>query len=495
MFGKRIGLWMVAAGLLVTQAALAQKYQATWDSIDSRATPEWFTDAKFGIFIHFGVYSVPAYAPVGIPKENPYAEWYWNATELGKKGTDKNITHAWEYHKRVYGADYPYSSFAPQFKAQLFDPAKWADLFQRSGAKYVVLTSKHHDGFALWPSKEASRDYARAWNSVEIGPHRDIVGDLSEAVRAKGLKFGLYYSLYEWFNPLWVTDKPAFVDKHLFPQFKDLVTRYKPSLIWSDGEWNATSAEWRSPELLAWLFNDSPVKDEVAIDDRWGSDSKHKHGGYWTTEYTSGMAPGTKHPWEESRGIAYSYGYNRAESLADYQSSRKLVLMLVDFVSRGGNFLLDIGPNADGTIPIVMEERLTEMGSWLKINGDAIYGTHTVATTRQMSAGTPPKTDYNEAFRAAYDVTTFTDRQAPGQAVIEAFFTAKGDDLYAIMPHWKEGNFSLKLPKGTRVKSVALLGSDEAVTFKATAMGIDVVLPELPEDLRAQPAWTLKIQP
>ena len=123
---------------------------------------------------------------------------------------------------------------------------------------------------------------------------------------------GYYYSLYEWYNPLWLTDKPRYIREHMFPQFKDLVTRYKPAIIFSDGEWDLTSEEWHSPELLAWLFNESPVKDDVVINDRWGKDTRHKHGGYWTTEYTPGMT-GMDHPWEESRGMGFSYGYNRAE--------------------------------------------------------------------------------------------------------------------------------------------------------------------------------------
>ncbi len=212
------------------------------------------------------------------------------------------------------------------------------------------------------------------WNAVEIGPKRDLLGDLSEAVRRKGLRMGYYYSLYEWYNPLWLYDKARYVREHMFPQFKDLVMHYKPSIIFSDGEWELPSADWHSAELLAWLYNDSPVKDEVVVDDRWGSDTRHKHGGYWTTEYTAGMS-GVEHPWEESRGMGVSYGYNRAEDLNIYHTGRELVFILVDTVSRGGNLLLDIGPKADGTIPVVMEERLTQMGNWLKVNGEAIYGT------------------------------------------------------------------------------------------------------------------------
>src|SRR5438034_4759099 len=396
----------------------AQTYQPTWDSIDQRPTPEWFAEARFGIFIHWGTYSVPAYAPV-IPGELAYAEWYWHAMTNGRYESKANDLErgTWALHQKLYGTDFVYQNFASQFKAELFDPDHWADVFAGSGARYVVLTSKHHEGFALWPSREASATWGRPWNAVETGPKRDLLGDLTRAVRAKGLKMGFYYSLYEWYNPLWLSDKPRFVGEHTFPQFKDLVSRYEPSLIFSDGERDLPSAEWRSPELLAWLFNDSSVGSTVAINDRWGKDTRHKHGGSWTTEYTPGMS-GSDHPWEESRGMAFSYGYNRAERLEHYRSARELVIMLCDIVSRGGNLLLDIGPAADGTIPVVMEERLAQIGSWLKVNGEAIYGTRPFTAAKQWSAGEVPKIDYNQEFETAYDVPKLTEKPAPGQASI-----------------------------------------------------------------------------
>lgn len=460
----------------------AQTYQPTWESIDRRPTPAWFSDAKFGIFIHWGVYSVPGYAPV-IPGRLAYAEWYWNAMTVGQTAQANPVQlGTWTYHQKVYGANFPYADFAPQFHAQLFDPDHWAQVFLRSGAKYVVLTSKHHEGFALWPSKEASRDWGRPWNAVDIGPHRDLLGDLTAAVRRKGLRMGFYYSLYEWYNPLWLTDKPAYIRDHMFPQFKDAVTRYQPSIIFSDGEWDLTSAEWHSPELLAWLFNDSAVKDEVAVNDRWGKDTRHKHGGYWTTEYTPGMS-GVDHPWEENRGMGFSYGYNRAERLQDYHTGRDLVLMLVDLVSRGGNLLLDIGPKADGTIPVVMEERLAEIGDWLKVNGDAIYGTRPWKVSRQSSAGAAPNAGYNKEFEAAYDVARLSG--------VEAFFTSKGDDVYAILPRWSGRGIVLKdMPA---VKSVTLLGAAEPLRFTARDGAVSLDLPTLPENLRSQPAWVLKL--
>ncbi len=477
--------------LLFVSSLSAQSYQPRWDSIDKRPTPAWFTDSKFGIFIHWGVYSTPAYAPV-IPGKLAYAEWYWNAMTGGKDNPKANPiqTGTWAYHQKQYGAAFQYQDFAPQFRAELFDPDHWADVFARSGARYVALTSKHHEGFALWPSKEASATWGRPWNAVEIGPKRDVLGDLSDAVRRKGLRMGYYYSLYEWYNPLWLSDKPRYIREHMFPQFKDLVKRYKPSILFSDGEWDLPSAEWRSPELLAWLFNESPVKDEVVINDRWGKDSRHKHGGYWTTEYTAGMS-GMNHPWEENRGMGFSYGYNRAERLEHYHTGRELVIMLVDLVSRGGNLLLDIGPAADGTIPVVMEERLVQIGDWLKVNGEAIYGTKPWKATRQWSAGEVPKIEYNKEYEAAYDVTKLAAKPAPGKAGIEAFMTSKGRDLFAILPRWPGRSFRVKDVTG--VKSVTLLGSPAPLKFKAIQGGVSIELPDLPEDLLQQPAWVLKV--
>src|ERR1700761_899563 len=236
---KRDPLFMLIGVLFAAHSLGAQMYQPNWDSLDKRPTPAWFSDAKFGIFIHWGTYSVPGYAPV-IPGKLAYAEWYWNAMTNGRDNPKATAiqTGTWAYHQKEYGADFPYQDFAQQFKAELFDPDQWADVFLHSGAKYVVLTSKHHEGFALWPSKEASREWGRPWNAMEIGPKQDLLGELTDAVRAKGLRMGIYYSLYEWYNPLWLHDKPKYIEDHMFPQFKDVVTRYKPSIIFSDGEWD-----------------------------------------------------------------------------------------------------------------------------------------------------------------------------------------------------------------------------------------------------------------
>lgn len=473
--------FLIAFASLTVHLAAQPRFAPNWPSLDQRPTPEWFEDAKFGIFIHWGVYSVPAYAPVG-----KYAEWYWNALSAGP-GTPAKPNPTFDFHQRVYGESFDYSRFAPMFRSELYDPGQWAQAFEQSGARYVVLTSKHHDGFALWPSAEADRTWGRPWNAVSAGPRRDILGDLTRAVRARDLRMGFYYSLYEWYNPLWLKDRPRYVATHMTPQFKDLVNRYQPAIIFSDGEWDMPSEDWRSPELLAWLFNESPVARDVVVNDRWGKETRHHHGGYYTTEYTAGLDAGT-HPWEESRGMGFSYGYNRAEQLKDYRSSRELILMLVDLVSRGGNLLLDIGPTADGRIPVIMQQRLADIGAWLKRNGAAIYGTRRWTRSRQWSPGEQARLETGR-FATRYEVMDFIERQKPGQAVIEAFFTASGQDVYAIVPGWPGPTLSLR--DIGRPASVELLGAG-AVNWTAQGRDVIVQLPAAAATASA-PAFALKL--
>ncbi|HOZ46084.1 MAG TPA: alpha-L-fucosidase [Candidatus Hydrogenedentes bacterium] len=333
-------------------------YEPTWESLDGRAVPAWFNEAKFGIFIHWGVYAVPSWSPT-----TTYSEWYWNHMQ------DKN-GETWKFHVKTYGEDFQYQDFAPMFKAELFDPALWADLFKRAGARYVVLTSKHHDGFCLWPSPDSWN-----WNAVDIGPHRDVLGDLTEAVRSAGIRMGYYYSYYEWFHPVYRSDVNRYVEEHMMPQIRDLVTRYQPSILWLDGEWDHPAETWRSTEFLAWLFNESPVKEDIVINDRWGKGCRGVHGGFYTSEYGGhGGEVGPSHPWEEDRGMGASFGYNRNETVDHYKTPEELIRLLVDTAARGGNLLLDIGPTADGRIPEIMQERLVQIGDWLIPNGDSIYG-------------------------------------------------------------------------------------------------------------------------
>jgi alpha-L-fucosidase len=455
---------LLSAFLSLSYKAQSQ-YLPTWESIDSRPTPRWFTDAKFGIFVCWGLYSVPAWSPKG-----EYSEWYmyW----LKQKAFNGKV---YDFHQNKYGPGVEFKDFAPLFKAELWNPDEWADLFQQAGAKYIVFTTKHHSGYTLWPSAEAEKTWGENYNPVKVGPRRDLVGDLTAAVKKKGLKMGLYYSLYEWYHPWYLNDFHDFVTLHFHPQFKDLVTRYEPDMVWADGEWEQTSEAWRTPELLAWLFNEGKNK-EVVINDRWGSDTRHKHGGFYTTEYGSGM-DNDRHPWEENRGMGYSYGYNRAENLADYRSAQELILMLVDIVSRGGNLCLDVGPAADGQIPVIMQERLMQIGNWLKINGEAIYGTRMCKNPVQWSAGAKPEIKRGE-FMVAYNILKETVHPDPGQAVKEIFFTSKDNSLFAIVPRWPGNTLLIKEFRITgHVSRITFLQTGQELKFKIRGRDLLIEMP------------------
>ncbi len=462
----------------------AQQYQADWSSLNKRKIPAWFHQDKFGIFIHWGVYAVPSYAPVIQNSGYSYAEWYWY--RLQEKQKDFLA-----FHDKNYGSNFTYQQFEPMFKAEMFNPAEWADVFKRSGAKYVVLTSKHHEGYCLWNSAEADRDWGKPWNAVTGTPKRDLLGDLTNAVRDQGLKMGYYYSLYEWFNPLWQKDKKQFVADHLFPQFKDLVTKYKPSIIFSDGEWDLSDTAWQSPQLLAWLFNESPVAKDVVVNDRWGSNTRGKNTGstYTTSEYGSGMDANVV--WEESQGIGFSYGYNRNEQLDDYKTSHDLILMLCDIVSRGGNLLLDIGPTADGRIPVIMQQRLIDMGDWLKINGEAIYETVAYKQSYQWGDGIKPGKE-DASFMANYSIAKMVAVKKD-TANIECFFTQKNKDLYCIVPSYKL-QVTLKDIKLSVAANAIVLGTTNKCSWKQQGNNIIIDLSAIkPGDISSSGIFVIKL--
>lgn len=457
-FKKIAGILMLTSVLCTT--GLAQKtYTSDWESINSRPIPQWFTDAKFGIFIHWGVYSVPAWGP--LPKDGAqgiyecYSEHYWNRLA-------NNNPMFVKFHNQMYGENFKYQDFVRDFKCELFNPDDWAKLFQDAGAKYVVLTSKHHEGFALWPS-----EYAWNWNAVDVGPHRDILGDLTTAVKKIGLHMGYYYSLLEWFNPLYQSDVDTYVERHMIPQMKELVNKYEPDIFWPDGEWDYTSDRLRSTDFLAWLYNESPVKESVVVNDRWGKETRSKHGGFYTTEYDlvhSDHIKGSRiyHPWEECRGIGHSFGFNRNENLEDYSTSEELVHMLVEKVALGGNLLLNIGPTADGRIPVVMQQRLMDMGKWLNVNGEAIYATK------------------------PWDVTSKNDD-------ISAYYTTKGNDLYVIFTKYPAKAVTIKnITK--KPASVKVLGTNPKVSYTYSGQNLTIQPPVLTVDQSpCDYAWVFKV--
>lgn len=446
--------------LISTIASAAQtKYEAKWESLDKRSTPEWFENAKFGVFIHWGLYSVPSWAPNTGEVYSDYAEWYWHRINPA----DKDGEAFRQYHNEMYGTKFKYQDFAAEFKAEMFNPDQWVDIIKKSGAKYVVLTSKHHEGFALWPSAQSVN-----WNSVDVGPHRDICGELTDAVRKQGLHMGFYFSLYEWNHPMYHSNVNQYVDEHMLPQLKDLVSRYSPEVVWSDGEWEHPSQTWKSEEFLAWLYNESPMRETVVINDRWGEETRSKHGSFYTTEYDLIHQDDSKdvkfsHPWEECRGIGNSFGYNRNENLEDYTTGKELVHILIDKVSRGGNLLLNVGPTADGRIPIIMQQRLAEIGEWLNVNEDAIYD------TRQWK-------------------NMPIENKQPN-----VFYTVKGNDLYVIVTEWT--NKPIKLSGINKLKNVNMLGLNKKIQYSIKSGTLTINPPALSfNEVPCQYAWVYKLE-
>ncbi len=358
--------------------ALAQtrKYQPEWDSLRTHTVPGWFDDAKLGIFIHWGLYSVPAWAPptgelgkVDWSKwflQNPYAEWYLNSIRLKESLTYK-------HHVATYGPDFDYYTFGEKFEEQSrrWKPESWARLFRDVGARYVVLTTKHHDGYTLWPSKVPNPRRPQGG----LNCPRDLVGELTSAVRAAGLKMGLYYSGgLDWtFEERPVATMPdlrttapkteeyaRYADAH----WRELIRLYQPSVLWNDIGYPALA----KPEaLFADYYNGVPGG---IVNNRFGV----SFADFTTPEYAK-YDKITEKKWESCRGLGFSFGYNRVEGPEHVLAADKLIAMLVDIVSKNGNLLLNIGPRPDGSISEIQTDRLKALGRWLAVNGEGIHGT------------------------------------------------------------------------------------------------------------------------
>ncbi|XP_053431088.1 tissue alpha-L-fucosidase [Nycticebus coucang] len=427
-----------------------RRYTPDWPSLDSRPLPAWYDEAKFGVFVHWGMFSVPAWG----------SEWFW----WHWKG--EGLAQYQRFMNENYPPGFSYADFGPQFTARFFRPEEWASLFQAAGAKYVVLTTKHHEGFTNWPSPVSWN-----WNSKDVGPHRDLVGELGAALRKRNIRYGLYHSLLEWFHPLYLLDKTNgfktqhFVHTKTMPELYDLVNSYRPDLIWSDGEWECPDTYWNSTYFLSWLYNDSPVKDEVVVNDRWGQNSSCHHGGFYNCQdkYTPHSLP--SHKWEMCTSIdKLSWGYRRNMVMSEVLKEPQIIAELVQTVSLGGNYLLNIGPTKDGLIVPIFQERLLAVGKWLSINGEAIYA--------------------SKPWRVQSENMT------------SVWYTSKGSHVYAIFLHWPEnGILNLAFPITTSTTTIMMLGIQEDLKWSTDpAKGLLINLPQLPPSaLPVQFAWTVKL--
>ena len=366
---------------------------AVTGGLADRPLPDWYADAKLGIMIHWGPFSVPAWAERTLDPEviftdptdpnyffsapgvvaflthNPYSEWYRNSMAIAGSGT-------WQHHRDVWGADFGYEEFAPLFAAQVdqWQPREWARIVAAAGARYVVLVTKHHDGYTLWPSDVPNPQRAAPWQST-----RDIVGELTAAVRARCVRMGLYYSGgidWTWSEPPFATISDAvrltppqaeYAD-YVAAHWRELIARYRPAVLWNDiANPNGLDAEALFREYYAAVPNG-------VVNDRWLSAAGAPHADFRTSEFKveADIAPDK---WEAVRGMSRGFGFNQNEDDADYGPPEKFVHMLIDVVAKNGNLLLNVGPRADGSIPEPQLAILARLGAWLDANGEAIYGT------------------------------------------------------------------------------------------------------------------------
>lgn len=451
-------LFCITLFTLFSVAVFSQStvYISTEESLSERETPRWFTDAKLGIFIHWGLYSVPAWAtPTTTPdkvtdwkefyRSNPYAEWYLNSLRIDDSPTQ-------QHHSKTYGKDFDYYSFKDSLMARTknWNADNWTDVFAASGAKYIVFTTKHHDGFTMYPSRIANP----FMSEEQINSPRDFVGELAVSARERNLKFGVYYSGgLDWsFNYIPITNLwpdlfeampkslayTVYADCHLY----EIIRRYKPDILWNDVNY---PKEGDILGIFAELFNRNP---KAVVNDRW---EQYKELSDFTTPEYKVLDSIETRKWETCRGMGYSFGYNRVESDVHLLSSGELIHLLIDVVSKNGNLLLNVGPKADGTIPENQLKSLIDLGEWMKINSEGIYDTHPYVISSAVLA----------------DKTNIR-------------FTRKNDDLYIfLLSEPKDKSLIIPNCKTSQSTKISLFGKTiESLSFSRAGNEIEIKLPK-----------------
>lgn len=444
-------------------------FDANWESLKAYTVPAWYEDAKFGIFIHWGVYSVPAFGN----------EWYPRNMYLGDSPVFK-------HHRETYGPQtrFGYKDFIPMFTAEKFDPDQWAGLFRRAGAQFVAPVAEHHDGFAMYDCSFSE------WNATRMGPRRDIIGELADAVRRQWLVFGLsshraehwwffnggmkfdsdvqddrYASLYGPAQPDTLSPSEEFLDDWLVRNC-ELVDKYQPQLVWFD--WWIEQPIFRPylQQFAAYYYNRG-VQWERGVAINYKHDAFPEGTAVFDIErgQLTDMRP---YFWQTDTSVSQnSWGYVANQ---DYKTADSIVDDLVDMVSKNGALLLNIGPRPDGTIPQPEEEILLGIGNWLALNGEAIYGTR---PWKVYGEGPTPVVggSFNDTKRGA-----FTSQ--------DIRFTTRGDTLYAIALAWPEhGSVTIQsLATDSAlfqhpIEKVELLGVKEPLHWSRDRSGLVIDVP------------------
>ena len=485
-------------------------FRKSWNSLGSHHTPEWFKDSKFGIYTHWGIYSVPARGPNG--------SWYPH--NMYKKGTEQ-----YEYHLKKYGhpSEFGYKDFIPMFKAEKFDAEEWAELFKQAGAKFAGPVAEHHDGFAMWDTKYSE------YNAANMGPERDVVGELEKAIKKRGMKFittfhhathwayyphwvdsfdcskpeysGLYGPIHdkarEW--PRWYEESPdelAFMQQQPSREFREMwigklievIDNYQPDLIWFDGSLDRMGED-KVLEFFAYYFNKEKQWDRGVEVLFKGWDVPP---GVAINDLELGReADLTRHLWITDTSVDTMGAWSYAKE-AGYKSVNTLVDNLVDRVSKNGLLLLNVGPKADGTIPPEARERLLGMGKWLKVNGEAIYGTRP-----WVIYGEGP----TESEGGAY-IEMDEHKQSEKYTGEDIRFTIKGNILYAICLNWPGKQVTIRSLKRKEeelsiywtqkdIKSITMPGVDKELEWSLSEDGLTI---NTPEEKPCEHAFVFKIE-
>lgn len=473
-------LYIILCCTITLTAQTQSRYQATWQSLENYKTPDWFKDAKFGIFIHWGVYSVPAFG----------SEWY--PREMYQQGSKE-----FKHHVETYGPQnkFGYKDFIPMFKAEKFDPEQWADLFEKAGAKYVVPVAEHHDGFAMYKTALSK------WNAAEMGPMRDIIGELSTSIKKHNMVFGLSsHRIEHWFfmnggrkfdsdvlDPAYAdfygpareeneTPSPEFMNDWLL-RCTELVNKYQPQLFWFDWWIEQPAMDPYRKSFASYYYNKGLEWNKGVVLNYKNISYPEKAA---VLDIERGKLKGIRElPWQTDDAVGFkSWGYIPDD---EYKSAKYLVTNLVDIVSKNGNLLLNIGPKADGTIPEQQQQLLLSIGKWLGVNGEAIYGTR------------PWKT-YGEG-PTEVAAGSFVDRQLKPFTPQDVRFTIKGDTLYAVLLDVPTTAVTIKtLAAGVNgaVSGVEMLGSNNPVQWKQTKEGL-VIQPARQSTAEYAVAYRIKL--
>jgi alpha-L-fucosidase len=460
-------------------------WKADWASLGKHPVPEWFQDAKFGIAVNWGLYSVPAWDLRKEPGHAAASRMYPDAYPTWMYDLPSHREH----HAKTWGKGFEYDDFFPLFTAENYDPEKLAALLHDVGARYVLPFCKHHDGVAWWDSQWTRRNFVR------MGPKKDLLTPLVQEARKRNIKVGLYCPLEEYAQAaldadghilarIWPFNNTRLVPlsdanrrrisgcipvkdyfkQYMVPLLKEMIDRFDPDVMWLDGGWSDPVEVTRGREIAAYLYNRSLGRKEVCINDRLGIGTQEsgRYGDFATSE--SHTFQSFSKYWEEIRSISPSYAYNYEDTEATVLSREGLVRMLVDIVSRNGNLLLILGPDRTGKIPDLQLDRVKALGRWLKVNGEAIYATRLL----------PPYAEGDVRYTRSKD----------------------GKSRYTICTKWPGKALRLAGVRAQTGAEITMLGVEKPLAWTQDDKRLEIVIPQQLQDCLNRPcehAWAIKI--